>query len=96
VVLSSQAELAKPEYAFDPAIGRLGDPFAPPVRRFALLGLQLANHGRRVRILPGVGLGAALALASQGHHPPCLSQPHFRGFFSLRTPSLAPWRAELV
>jgi hypothetical protein len=59
VVLSSQAELAKPEYAVDPAIGRLGDPFAPPVRRFALLGLQLANHGRRMQIFPGVGLGAA-------------------------------------
>jgi len=67
-VQSSQAELPEPEHALDPAVGRLGDPFASALGRPALGCLQLRSHARRVRTVLGVDLCAALAFAPHGHH----------------------------
>ena len=67
-VQPAQAELTEPQHTLDPAVGRLGDPLALAVRRLACLGLQLGGHGRGVGGLLRIDFGAALALASHGHH----------------------------
>ena len=51
--LAPQAELSKPQNPFDPAVGRLGHPFAGCVAGLAVTGDQLGRHAGRGRARPG-------------------------------------------
>jgi hypothetical protein len=64
---TTQAELAEPQHALDPAVGRLCDPFAFAVGGTFLIGLHLRGHGRGVRQSLRIDARMLLALASQGH-----------------------------
>ncbi len=65
---AAQAELAEPQHALDPAVGRLGDPLALAIGGASRGGLHLRGHGRGVRQPRGIDGRVLLAFAPQGHN----------------------------